>query len=359
MPDIKLTAPLRRRLSEALAEAFPGWDTLVGLASNGLGFNLERIAAKSNGTDRVIYDLIQWAESRSHVAFLVETARAFNPDNNKLTAVSSELEIGSARGQMTRLERLIDPTHAIEPFAIFTSRLGRIEFQVCQIEYPVPEGRVRGTGFLAGSDLVLTCHHVMEGVIHGTTSPGRVTVRFDYKELPAGAHARPIREIGLAPSGWLVDSSPPDPSDDTGDHSQLPAAERLDYALLRLAEPLGDEPIADAPGAQKRGWLTAAPDAEITPPAMLFVMQHPDGRALGLAFAGQGVKSVNATGTRFRHLVNTERGSSGSPCFDRKLRLVGMHHSGDTAAHPSWNQAIAIAPLRAALHANGHTEALS
>jgi hypothetical protein len=75
-------------------------------------------------------------------------------------------------------------------------------------------------------------------------------------------------------------------------------------------------------------------------------LQHPDGAPLKIAF-GQSV-GLNANETRLRYTVNTVGGSSGSPCLNAQLELVGLHHAGDPnfdpGHQPDYNAAI---PIRA------------
>jgi hypothetical protein len=74
------------------------------------------------------------------------------------------------------------------------------------------------------------------------------------------------------------------------------------------------------------------------------VLQHPEGSPVKLALGA--VLAPNEISTRLRYDANTSKGLSGSPCFDAKLRLVGLHHSGgpfyDAPCKPKYNQAIPI-----------------
>lgn len=358
MTDIIPTADQRREISEALIAAFPDWPTLSVFTANGMGIQLVSVTSQFFPHFQWVNDLLVWAQARSKIGLLIQTARAFNPDNDLLVQAASKIGIGSTAGHVSRLQSLIDPNHEIQPFATFNSRLGLLEYQVCQIQYQTPGGNNFGTGFLVGPDSVLTCHHVMKHVIDKSVAPEGVTVRFDYNLTPPGTPPRKVREVKLLSAKWLIDHSEPDPVDDTGDESKAPDDNKLDYAVLKLASRVGDEPIMNAQGSPKRGWIKAEAEASVEKDEMLFIVQHPEGKAQGLAFEGPGVKSVNASGTRFRHLVNTKKGSSGAPCFDRDLNLVGLHHSGDTGEHPTWNQAVAIAPIRARIHAQGHVSVL-
>ena len=82
--------------------------------------------------------------------------------------------------------------------------------------------------------------------------------------------------------------------------------------FLLTGEP-GEESIGGAsagPRAPKRGWIESAATAEsFTPDSTMFILQHPSGEPLKLAFGS--VIGQNGNGSRVRHRVNTEPGSSG------------------------------------------------
>lgn len=144
-------------------------------------------------------------------------------------------------------------------------------------------------------------------------------------------------------SNWIVDYSPFSRFD-PGDEGGLPKPTELDYALLRVAESVGDAPDAD--GKNKRGWILVSTLPPLPEPSdIIFIVQHPKGNPLKLA-AG-AVLRRNANDSRVRYDANTERGSSGSPCFDVKLNLIALHHAGDPDAGPlaKYNQGIPIATI--------------
>ena len=78
-------------------------------------------------------------------------------------------------------------------------------------------------------------------------------------------------------------------------------------------------------------------------------MQHPRGEPLKLALDDDGVLSLNENETRLRYETNTDKGSSGSPCFTFKWDLVALHHSGDPdfdpAHKPTYNEGIPMTAI--------------
>ena len=70
-----------------------------------------------------------------------------------------------------------------------------------------------------------------------------------------------------------------------------------------------------------------------------------------LAMSDTGVGAVVGDGTRLTYEVNTERGSSGSPCLTFDLRLVALHQSG----HPRSNVGVPISTIAAHLGDAGRT----
>ncbi|MGF3021714.1 trypsin-like serine peptidase [Methylobacterium aquaticum] len=244
------------------------------------------------------------------------------------------------------LQRNIRPNLAKLDARLWVERLLALEGQVCRVDI---DGNAAGTGFLVGPDVVLTNWHVVARVKRAAI-PTRVTCLFDYALLESGA--RGGERVGLHADG-CVDDRPYAPAELTADPaSPPPAADELDYALIRLARPVG-APTATGPG---RGWiaLPAAP-VPLDPQAPLLILQHPDGAPLKLALDTESVIGANANGTRIRYRTNTDPGSSGSPCFSMDWDLAALHHFGDPAwVKPVFNQGVPADLIRASIEARGH-----
>ena len=114
--------------------------------------------------------------------------------------------------------------------------------------------------------------------------------------------------------GWIIDSAKFSAAD-LSDQGGLPEPGELDYALIRLKEPAGE----DLEGGQKRGWI----EVSMLPPPLeardiCFIVQHPKGEPVKVATGA--VASVNANATRVRYDANTERGLLGLTVPRRKAR---------------------------------------
>lgn len=205
--------------------------------------------------------------------------------------------------------------------------------------------RGSGTGFLIGPDLLVTNWHVVKCVADGAVATGDVTVRFDYWRPPGGLADR-FTDVKLA-TDWLVDHSPWSQADVVAGSTALPAVDELDYAVLRLARPVGSDDRDGAP----RGWVALPRETKVAPGQSVLILQHPSGHPLRLAF--DGVLSVNANGTRVRYRTNTLPGSSGSPCFDQNWSLLALHHAGDPRLAPVYNEGVPAAAIRSLLEARG------
>jgi hypothetical protein len=224
------------------------------------------------------------------------------------------------------------------------------EDAVCQV---LVGGRFQGTGFLIGPDLVLTNWHVVAPLVTGALAREQVKLRFDVLRLPDGALATGP-EVGLATQGEAVlDASPLTDDEARGaPDASVPGSDQLDHAVLRLAWPVGQEASRRVASQDEvpRGWLSL----EAEPPPLvhrmpLSVLQHPRGDPLALSTDGEGVLELRGT-TRVRYDLNTESGSSGSPVFDRRWRIVALHHYGDPLhEQAAYNQGVTIASIRARL----------
>lgn len=199
---------------------------------------------------------------------------------------------------------------------VFIEQLKAIAQQVCRIE--IPAGNGCGTGFLIGPSMIMTNYHVYDVLRKDGYSSLDLRCRFDYILDPETGDPSPGTAYRLAEADWLVKTS-----------EEL----ALDYAVLRLADPVGEQLLS---ANRKRGWLTPAKARIVERDEPLIVVQHPaaDLLQIALGFA----LSINRQTHRIAHSANTAPGSSGSPCFTQDGKLVGLHHWGDRDG----NQAIML-----------------
>ena len=331
----------RKALHAVLRQAFPHHAALERFVDVHLGEPLGTIAGAGD-LDDVVRRLIEWTEAHDRLDALVNGARAEAHGNQQLIAF--ERAIVSARDERPQdanlrqfAERLhLAPTLPDETelekrvfragfsdIAQWRARLGQAELAVCRIESPA--WRALGTGFLIGPDLVMTNRHVVDAL--ASQRKPAIVVRFDFKLSPDGSRLREGQAFPVA-RDWLVASS---------------AVEQLDFAVLRLEEPAGVKPTGGTAGAPPRGWITPR-WRDLEPDETIFVIQHPQGETLKLATGRYDSREP----TRLRYRVDTEAGSSGSPCFTAQMELVAIHRG---SAEGLANQGVPFDAITAALPA--------
>ncbi len=226
-----------------------------------------------------------------------------------------------------------------------------IERRLCRIE----RGDAGiGTGFLVGPDTVLTNWHVVESAIKAG-SLGKMGCRFDFVRLRDGKLA-PGQLVSIRADGCLVSSSYSGGENIDKPDDPLPTLQELDFALLRLASAVGEQQV----DGRKRGWVVLPSAAQPLPAnAPLLIMQHPEGGPMKMAMDTQAVIGRNGNATRIRYHTNTEKGSSGSPCFTMNWDIVALHHYGDPLwKNPKYNQGVPIELIRACIEQAGQSTAL-
>ena len=303
--------------------------------------NINRITAEQSDMDKVVYDVLQEIQANSLCLELVQTAHAWNPFEPNLEALNRQfVGIKTVEPEQEReLERLLTITKEqfLNPI-LFAQRFGAIRYRVCRIEIGAKDAQQRqplATGFLVGPDVVLTNHHVIEPVLEDKVKAQQFVFGLDRVELDGVETYGPTYGLNTPSerANWL-----------------LAMNNRLDYALLRLDGPAGDRPIVGGtndPAAAKRGWLalSAKGAQELVNGAPLLIFQHPDGLPLRIDI--RWVNTVAAT--RVTYTTNTMPGSSGSPCFDRELRLSALHQGAAGAL----NEGIPVAAILADLEQKG------
>jgi hypothetical protein len=312
--------------------------------------------------DFQLFQLIEHARMSDWLPDLVAAAYERRPKNPDLAAFAKDLGVAGPRLDNPTgkpLEEIIQENAQFINPALFEQRLPILTGQVCWVE--IPGGG--GTGFLVGPDLLLTNDHVIERVRKGDAAWQDVRCIFDFKQTADGANLDkkklPAVKLVNDAGKWLVDRLPPSQFDWDPTLGDAPETE-LDYALLRLAEPIGDSPVggdtADSvllKNPQPRGWI----DVNVQPAPLsvgnqVFLLQHPKGEPLRLSIGT--VKEFNGEKrTRMRYDANSQDGSSGSPCFNADLQLVALHHAYDPAFPRKWNQAVPLDKIKQAWKKNG------
>ena len=331
-----------KELEKALLKAYQQ-NSLRMMLHHRLGIRLEEEINVNTGTKYIVHDLVDLAIQGGWLEQLVRAARQENPGNVSLRAVSQQLGFEELRSPMPSaatetlapgaqtLEKIVRERSPFQNFADFEQRLRRLGRQMCSIQ--IPNRQALGTGWLVGPDVVLTNYHVMESVHLKQISADDIQCRFDFLNdgTPGGL------VCGLA-QDWLIDHSPYSLKDLVGSSGD-PASDELDYALVKVARGIGKEVIAVG---EERGWIrvNARPPAVLAQDIVL-IAQHPKGRPLELAMGV--VFSYNGNATRVRYDVNTDEGSSGSPCFTTALEPFALHNAGGPSKKFQYNQGI---PLR-------------
>ena len=351
----ELNGPQRKLVRDAFLAAFTAASLDLFLQDALDKPPLANLVAQAN-FETMLFELINVSRQNGWTKELIEASEqhSANPRILKLrqtleTSAAADLVGTDSQVRKTApasggLERLVRTESGYADLGLWVDRMTAIGRWICRIEYPVDLRTGGGTGVLVASDLVLTNYHVIEKQQRGERDPTQIRCRFDF-----AVGANPRAPVELA-KDWLVDFSPYS-SHDPGDKGGPPAVDELDYALLRLATPIGD----DAVGASTRRWLElTAGGAPPGPNAIVFIAQHPGLEPLKLA-AGK-VLLANANGTRLRYDTNTEKGSSGSPCFDVALNPFALHHGGDpdyTKLVGDYNQGIPLAHILQRMAAQG------
>jgi hypothetical protein len=306
---MKLTPSQKLQFDAAMQAAFPSYEDLDLLTDRRLGVRLAEIAPRDK-LAVVVLAIRRWAEKESREEALLYGALEENGSNTLLRAFAAEVlavwsatpgiaPTATAREEAIKLERLVLRRLGIADASVWRNQMERSLRVICLVQTP----KGSGTGSLIGPDLVLTNRHVVAEAFEGSPAVRRafldgVTVAFQHPV--AGAARTGYRLVG-------------------GDAGVVASDGELDYAVLRIDGAAGNE---GSPGGGPRGWLSPF-GRDVRQDEPLFVLQHPEGNALGVA-AGSIREVVARTGQVF-YSTNTLGGSSGSPCFDMNWVPVAIH----------------------------------
>lgn len=341
----KLSGPQRAVLRAALVVAFGRHDLDQMLQDNDASKRLE-ILVRDGTLETQVFELVLRTQLEGWTDRLVTWAQEARPNQARIKTLVSDLRMldgleGDAHLVNSSLEQTVKARSDTLEFVEWFVSLAQIRGAVCRIEDARDPRKAIGTGFLVGPDLVLTNFHVMEKYVTAAPSMDTSTLafRFDYAIETTGENYG--KTISPASAGWLVSSAPYSSTSGAGTD--------LDYTLIRLATPVGEDSVDGV----SRGWLelsslVPAPKAN----EVLFVAQHPKGTSLKMAVGT--VLRPPANG-HIRYDTETQGGSSGSPCLDATLQLVAVHQgsNSDRPRDVPYNEGVHVDAIIGHLAANG------
>ena len=263
---------------------------------------------------------LSYIEKLRHKYNLTEQVVCEPPPNDNLLLfpLSTDEQVNSAPQfdvkieHEEKLESIINSADNFLDFHLFEGALYCAQ-AVARIE--IPEGTPRGTGFLVGTDLLLTNQHVLK--------------EQDYLEEAVARFGFTSDASGVTSKGIAIKMQP-------GFYHVSPA-DQLDYALIRLQEApiknvatdkdLKEKTMAELFRAGKhQGYLVLA-GRKLLENSRVNIIQHPGGQALKVVLTQNYIAST--TERRVQYIADTDDGSSGSPVFNQRWEVVGLHHSSN------------------------------
>ena len=362
----RLTKQQRQALFQAMLKGFSPSELEMLLFIN-MGVSSFEVTSASNNHRKTVMDTIAWAKRQDRIYELVREAHLANPGNQQLHEIAIEIGVAidappkarlerllemfgdefrvpehmtqreqfeqmlqifareldlhprfetslkqrAGNGQQDKLERVIRPSTPVFDVVVLQHNLQMAARRVCRIER---NAQPLGTGFLVGPNLVLTAGYVVEGLYKGGAHVDDFACRFDYL-VTADQQVNAGIAVSLG-QDWLVDYAPYSKVDMSSNSAELPKPDELSYALLSLAENVGED----------RGWfsLRESPD-NVALGSSLTILQHIKGTPQKVALVDNSVSQYNSNRTRLYYHNETGPGSSGAPCLDMSFKAVAMH----------------------------------
>jgi hypothetical protein len=325
---------LQDEIVEAFRAAFPDpgdMGLVVGLADIGASFDDYRTGVGTTYPQALRALIANYVDPQDLLVPLLKAAQKKNPRNPKLRKVMDKLadlegQFGALRPDKSlgEAERIVLKGVSFEDVGVWIEKLKAKRRAVCRVE-PQPQDETTkgyGTGFLVAEDVIITNFHVARPFWDDKTKAGRVVLRFGYETDSSGVKVSGGVEYKLA-STWRGPAAPtPEWADRPWQVLNSPE-DKLDFALLRLEKAAGEDLVDGV----KRGFLTLT-SWSFNKDDGLLILQHPSAAPLKLAIGA--VESLDPP-NRVLYKVNTEGGSSGSPCLNQELETTALHHFGQAA----------------------------
>jgi V8-like Glu-specific endopeptidase len=171
---------------------------------------------------------------------------------------------------------------------------------VCQVR-KIDSDKPIGTGFVLKGGYLMTNQHV----IPNATKIKEYKIVFNYEEDIFGK----TKETQT----YLLDET----------DSKFSPVANLDFAYIRIREN-NTKPLADW------GYLEIDKDPIFENETPVNIIQHPEGRTKEIALTANKIIGKNEKKCKIFYETDTQKGSSGSPVFNKTWKVIALHHLGKT-----------------------------
>jgi hypothetical protein len=301
-------------LNYVLADLFP-FQTDSARIVNEAGLPPAFISFSNKAIDNW-YSILSEADKREQILDVIRAARRSYPENpiltqaeyavtNKLSSLTNLLAPELDRELPWRsdlsadnLEKLMGKQSTLLPISFLEVGLQRAR-SVARVQ--LQNGGL-GSGFLTAENIFVTNHHVL----HSAEQAATATLQFNYQQTSVGLDLEPVT-FGLKPSAGFATSKTDD------------------WTMVRV----------DGNANSEFGAIDIDP-IDVSRVQRVNIIQHPSGGPKQIALYHNVV--AFADDKRVQYLTDTLPGSSGSPVFDDRWRLVALHHSGGWIVQPGAKQ---------------------
>lgn len=190
--------------------------------------------------------------------------------------------------------------NTLRPIA-FLARGLEVSRSVAYVSVTSGNERWSGTGFMVAPNLAMTNNHV----ISDASQLSGVVVRFNYQQDLLGRDQE-TRDYVAAPKGLFYTKKP------------------LDYTIFEVQDDPGKEDAWDNLPLQPH---------DLNPGERINIIQHPGGQPKQVSMQNNMVEYIG--GDVLQYVTSTLPGSSGSPIFNDRWQVVGLHHAGGLISEPT------------------------
>ncbi len=321
---MKLSGGEKRQLWKALLDAYRTYDELKIMVEFQLDETLE-VIVKIGNLRTVVFDLIQWAESRGRLEQLIIGSYADNSENPILKEFYKtvfkirfiDVPIVTTKDFGPEINWL-GPTENIQLQSFFQPQPNWYDVgflkqaieqtkSVCRIE--IPTQGIKATGVLIANQFVLSNYHVFDPDRTGNiqTNALKAAILSFGRFSSQGIGETEGQSFKLDPINPIIESS---------------LTSKLDYVLLKV-----ENSIIQAQDIKPANWKNSF---FLAPKMGINILQHPEGNSMKLSISTDGITAIDSENGKVQYINQAAEGSSGSPCFDDHWNLIALHHAERT-----------------------------